>query len=355
MRKPKSKKIWIDLDNSPHVPFFKPIIHELEARGFTVVITVRDFAQTAALADLHNLNYVKIGHHYGKHIINKVVGTILRSTQLLPYIYREKPALAIAHGARSLFIVARLLGIPALCMTDYEHSKGNLLGINWFMVPDVISKSSIRTHGIPLNRILTYPGIKEDVYVPFFKPDPSVLRELDVPKGNFVALIRPPAVEAHYHNPEGEVLYSAVIDFLAARKDVSMILLSRYPKQVEELKSRYATLIEERLIVIPKAVYDGLNLIWFSDFVISGGGTMNREAAALGVPVYSIFRGPLGAVDRYLAENGRLVLLESVRDVVSKIIVNRRKRPFIAEDTKNQTLESIVESIISVWRVTYNN
>jgi len=44
-------KIWIDLDNTPHVPFFKPIIRELEKRGHEVVLTARDAFQVCELAD----------------------------------------------------------------------------------------------------------------------------------------------------------------------------------------------------------------------------------------------------------------------------------------------------------------
>jgi len=82
--------------------------------------------------------------------------------------------------------------------------------------------------------------------------------------------------------------------------------------------------------------------------VISGGGTMNREAAALGVPVYSVFRGKIGAVDNYLARRGRLVLLETVEDVHTKIVIARRKRPAGPEKQSESILNDIVAHITSV-------
>jgi predicted glycosyltransferase len=75
---------------------------------------------------------------------------------------------------------------------------------------------------------------------------------------------------------------------------------------------------------------------------------MNREAAALGVPVYSIFRGKIGAVDRYLAESGRLSLIESPDDLRKKIKVERRQRSGDARFTKSKALGTIVRGIVSI-------
>ncbi len=347
----KSKTIWIDLDNSPHVPFFRPIIRELEKRGFSFIITARNCAQTTELADLYCLKYKKIGRHYGKQKIMKVAGTLFRSIQLVPYILLHRPGLAISHGSRSLFIVSRLLKVPSLGIGDYEYTKG-FIKMTWLMTPDIIPKTAYSMMGIHGNNIITYPGIKEDVYVPFFTPDSSILNEINAPKNNLIVTIRPPAVDAHYHNPESEILYDGVIKFLAEKRNVSMVILSRYPRQVQELKNKYIELITSRVIILPPKVLDGLNLMWFSDFVVSGGGTMNREAAALGVPVYSIFRGTIGAVDRYLSQNGRLVLLEKVEDIAIKIRVEKRYRPENPSKSENKTLNSIVSSIERIWNET---
>jgi uncharacterized protein len=99
-------------------------------------------------------------------------------------------------------------------------------------------------------------------------------------------------------------------------------------------------------LLIPKQVLDGLNLIWHSDLVISGGGTMNREAAALGVPVYSIFRGTIGAVDHFLSGEHRLVLLESPADLAPKLKVQRRDRTLLHTASKDQTLQAVTHEIV---------
>src|SRR5258708_17220566 len=135
----------------------------------------------------------------------------------------------------------------------------------------------------------------------------------------------PAAKEGHYQNPESDELLSAALHFLTKQNEVCVVLLPRNDRQSIILQKEWSDCIAKGKIVIPRQVMDGLNLIWNSDLVISGGGTMNREAAALGVPVYSIFRGKIGAVDRYLAEKGRLVLLERVEDINTKIVLERRK------------------------------
>ena len=113
-----------------------------------------------------------------------------------------------------------------------------------------------------------------------------------------VVTVRPPATEAHYHNPESEELFAESLRLLAQTRSARAITLPRNARQGEQLRREWADLIANGTMIIPDTPVDGLNLIWFSDLVISGGGTMNREAAALGVPVYSIFRGKIGAVDK---------------------------------------------------------
>ena len=129
---------------------------------------------------------------------------------------------------------------------------------------------------------------------------------------------------------------------------VRMILLPRNRNQEVSIRNKWPELISKGKIIIPDHVVDGLNLIWYSDFVISGGGTMNREAAALGVPVYSIFRGTIGAVDKYLAKNGKLILLESPEDIEEKVSLVKRVPSADAGVHSNRTLDSIVGTIISL-------
>ena len=338
--------VWIDLDNTPHVPFFKPIIEELEKRGHEVFITARDCFQVCGLADLMEVSYQRIGKHYGKNKVMKVAGTVLRSLELYPLISRTRPCLALSHGSRSQIILSKLLGIESVLIMDYEHAQ-SLIAIHpsWTMMPDVIVENSKK---ISYPNVIAYPGIKEDVYAPDFKPDPSILDELGVAESELLVTIRPPATEAHYHNPASEGLFAAAINLLGTKENVRMLLLPRNERQAAFIRTEWPDLRESGKLIIPDHVVGGLNLIWYSDLVISGGGTMNREAAALGVPVYSIFRGKIGAVDRYLSEQGRLVLLETPHDVETKILLAKRPKQRTSNGKDRHVLLHLVNALESI-------
>lgn len=339
-------KIWIDLDNTPHVPFFKPIIEELNKRGYSVMLTARDCFQVCALAELHNLPYRRIGRHYGKHKILKASGLVIRALQLAPAALRGKPDLALSHGSRSQMILCTLLRIPMVMMTDYEHAKA-LPGVrpDWMIVPQ-----SLPEHVMALRkeRVGRYEGIKEDVYVPGFTPEEGVLRRLGIDENDVVVTVRPPATEAHYFKAESEELFEATIAWLGSAADVRMIVLPRNERQACFVREKWPKLISSGKVIIPSAIADGLNIIWHSDLVISGGGTMNREAAALGVPVYSIFRGELGAVDKYLSDAGRLMLIQNVKEMPAKIALKKRRRPETPEMKDRPALRQIVDNLESI-------
>jgi len=337
--------IWIDLDNSPHVPFFAPIVEELHTRGFTTLITARDCFQVRELADLFHLDYTLVGRHPGKNMFRKVAGLGARAVQLLPAILKHKPDLAVSHCSRSQLVAASCLAIPCMFIGDYEFSTSwAVVEPTWMVCPEVIPGAAIRCDPC---RILRYPGIKEDVYVPRFVPDATLRSQLGLRPQDIVVTMRPPAGEAHYHNPQSDELFEAAVEFLSARPDVKLVAVPRNARQAAQLHERWPHLFANGTMRIPEHVVDGLNLIWSSDLVISGGGTMNREAAALGVPVYSVFRGQIGSVDRHLAAAGRLVLLENVDDVRTRIVVARRQPGAPRQHAGHTALETIVQHITS--------
>ena len=338
-------KIWIDLDNSPHVPFFKPIIDQLRDAGHKVEITARDCFQTCGLADMYGLNYKRIGRHYGKNKILKVAGTVYRSLQLMIFALQSKPTMALSHGSRAQLLAAKVLRIKAVVIADYEHAQGLIvIKPDLLIVPQVVWDNLHKNNN---NKIASYPGIKEDVYASLFNPDDKIKEILNLGNDKIIVTIRPPATEAHYHNPDSEILFNEVLEFLGKQDNVQMVILPRNEiKQTAMIKSKWSRFIANGKIVIPEKVVNGLNLIWHSDFVVSGGGTMNREAAALGVPVYSIFRGKIGAVDRYLSQENRLVLLTSKEDVRNKIKVEKRSKEYHKPEGKeSKALETIVRLV----------
>ena len=343
-----SKKVWIDLDNSPHVPFFRPIIEELNKRGYETFLTARNTCQVCELADLFNLPYQKIGRHYGKNKILKVAGTCFRALQLTRTLVSQRPHLALSHGSRSQVLLAAVVGVPSVVIFDYEHSKGlPFVHPTWVIAPEVICDNALNS---VRKTMVSYPGIKEDVYVPDFKPNPRILTDLGINREDVVVTIRPPNTEAHYHNPEAEGLFDAVVNFIGHVSNSRLIVLPRTGAQKTFVEDKWSQWCKEGKILMPAQVLEGLNLIWHSDLVVSGGGTMNREAAALGVPVYSIFRGKVGAVDKYLADNKRLTFIQRIQDVRTKIALVKRHRPKKPEHTNPGALQSIVSSITAILK-----
>lgn len=336
-------KIWIDLDNSPHVPFFRPIMEQLRGRGYEIILTARDSFQTCGLADLYGMNYKRIGKHFGKNTILKVLGLVIRAMQLVPTALKEKPTLALSHGSRAQLLTAFLLRIPSVVISDYEYTI-KILNPTWEIMPEVINKDKLSKK----RNIINYPGIKEDVYVPDFMPAADIRQDFGISEDEYVITVRPPATEAHYYNPESEKLFEATIEILCNKENTRIIMLPRNNRQKNMINNKWPQWCLAKKIIIPEQVLDGLNLIWYSDFVISGGGTMNREAAALRVPVYSVFRGKIGDVDRYLSEHGLLTLLESVNDVHTKIMIVKRQRQKTPMDVNNKALTTIVNEIISI-------
>lgn len=344
-------KIWIDLDNTPHVPLFIPIIRELERRGHKVTVTARDAFQVCELARQKGLSCVKVGRHYGKNPVMKVLGLVWRSVQLAPHCLGERPQLALSHGSRSKELLGRVLGIPTVSMNDYEHSSMVPLALpRWCIVPDAIS---VEESGGAPGRVRQYRGIKEDVYAPDFKPDESLLDELGLRDATLVVTVRPPATEAHYHNPEAEVLLTELMARVCQTEGARAVLLPRNRSQEQRLRAAHPNWFAQDKTVVPGRAVDGMNLLWFSDLVVSGGGTMNREAAALGIPVYSIFRGKTGAVDRRLEQEGRLIMIRSVQEVRSRISLLPRDKSRGPDNRPRQALQDIVDHIEDIIRIEY--
>jgi predicted glycosyltransferase len=340
------RRIWIDIDNSPHVPFFVPIIEQLRKRGHEVILTARDAYQVCELLDLYHLSCKVVGRHYGKNRAAKIFGTCVRAAQLIPGMLHERVDLAVSHGSRAQLLCAFALRIPTVLILDYEFiAKMGFIRPDWIFVPEMIPDSK---ELVPKRRVLRYPGLKEDVYVPRLRLNRSIRDQLNFDEGDIVVTVRPPATEAHYHNPEAELLLDTALNFLTAAPNVRVILLPRNEDQARTLRKTWEKWITNHKIVIPEHVVDGLNLIWFSDLVVSGGGTMNREAAALGVPVYSIFRGKIGAVDRHLQQEGRLILIESVEDIRKKIDLKQRPKNEQHLYNERPALNAIVDAISNI-------
>jgi predicted glycosyltransferase len=329
------KAIWIDLDNSPHVPLFAPIIKHYRMRGVEVIVTARDHAQTIELLNLYEFQgtYSVIGRHYGKSKIDKIRGLLARAKQLVSHIKKQDKEISVtvSHGSRSMVLAARWLKIPIVTMYDYEFTETRIFNIfsDRVLVPDRIPESTLNEIGLPIYKRGKYPGIKEELYVSKFQGAQNFRETLfakhNVSDDKVLAVLRPPATTANYHDAHGEVLFTAIIQLLISSNEIFTVVVPRTREQAAEIREIIASRPDftAPCTILDEAV-DGLDLIYAADLVISGGGTMNREAALLGVPVYSIFAGRQGALDKQM-ESERLITFIRDNGDLSKIKLKRRK------------------------------
>ena len=338
-----TERVWIDLGYPPHVFVFEPIVKELKRQDHKVTVTAREAFETCGLLDLKGMEYYRIGKHGGKKKALKVLRTIGRASHLLAFAMGRNFSVAVSHGSPSQQVVTKVLQIPCIFMTDYEHTIPHLSFFTKILVPKVIPDDVLRQKKVKLESLVKYDGLKENLYVKDFTPDPALLDDLGVDNQRVIVTVRPPATQAHYHNPESETLLFETLDSLAKQPNVHIVLLAR--KEQRRIRAQCMARYEKRLI-LPEKTVDGLNLIWHSDLLISGGGSMNREAAVLGVPAYSIFRGKIGAVDRCLEREGKLRFIRSSQDI-DKIRIEKRD-PVWPIPTNKDLVPFIVDQILSV-------
>ncbi len=305
-------RVWIDVSNSPQVPFFRPLIALLRARGHEVDVTTRRFAQTTELLELHGIPYEVIGPaHGGASRAGKTRAMLGRVRALRAFARERGFDLALSHASHELPVVARALSIPSSYAFDYEFARAQhgfgCRAARRVVVPEAIPQDRLDRLGARTSKVRRYPGLKAEYYLHDFVPVESVPGELGLDRERLVAVVRTPPDVALYHRREN-ALFTAVLERLAADESVQVVVLPRTPEQQDQLR-------RDARLTVPERAVDAQSLVALADVVISAGGTMNREAVALGVPVYTTFAGRLGAVDESLVARGQLRILESAADI----------------------------------------
>jgi predicted glycosyltransferase len=331
------RRIWFDLTNSPHVTFFRPILRRLDAMGIEWELTARDFAQTVGLLERFGIPHTVIGRHGGAGIAGKGAGLARRSTALIRYGRGRGFTQAVSHGSNDLALAARILRIHSTVLHDYEGATGmhrvNFRLASKVMIPAVIPFAELRALGLREVRYRPYDGIKEQVALADFEPDEAVVAELGLDRERPIAVLRPPATMSLYHSGLENTVFDGALDHLV-EAGAQVVALPRTPEQA-------IGLLERAGVIVPSVAVDGPSLVWASDLVVSAGGTMNREAAVLGVPTWTTFAGRLGAVDRQLVEQGRLRILERPEDLV----IEKRARTWQApESIADEVTEEILRT-----------
>jgi len=300
--------IWVDCTAAAHPLVLRPIVERLEARGHEVFVTAREYGQTLGVLDRLGIPYEAVGRHAGASSLRKGAAVAGRSAALTKVVWGRRPDLALAHGSVDLALVSGLFRIPSVQMQDYEFA-GRQRQVAFRiarrgLVPDSIPVERLRKAGAKKRKLFRFPGLKEEYYLSDFEPDATALGELGLDREKVLVVVRPPPETSAYHAPND--LYDQVIQLLAGSREVQAVVIPRTEDQAAELrKFRFPNLR------VPERAIDAQSLIAFADLVVSAGGTMNREAVALGTPVYTTFAGRMGGVDEALIDEGRLRVLSN--------------------------------------------
>jgi predicted glycosyltransferase len=337
-------RIWIDLANSPHVPFFRALANEFISRKHEIVVTARDFAETVELAEAAGLAPEVIGGHGGGKLSGKAGNLVQRALALARWARGRNLDLAVSHNSYSQILAARALSLKSVTLMDYEHQPANHMAFRMasrVIVPRAFPEAELSRFGANPAKVRRYRGLKEDVYLADFLSDPQFekqLSQLGIGAENILVTVRPPASEALYHRFTNE-LFDQLVDRLLTMPSVKIVLLPRNEAQREA----YSRLASSNLI-LPSSPLDGGNLIAHSDLVVSAGGTMNREAAALGIPAASIYLGQWAAIDENLVNEGRLQKISTQQDVRNLSIQKKgpattRRAVHVAAEVANLILD----------------
>lgn len=336
--------VWIDLGNSPHVLFFKPVIGELHRRGVATTVTARDFAQTVALCAEFGIDAEVIGRHGGASISGKLLGLVHRVRGLRAFAQRTRPCVAVSHNSYSQTVAARSLRLPVMTAMDYEYQPANHLAFrcaDLVAVPDVFPIDRLLAQGARPGKTWRYPGLKEHIALAGFAADPGYLERAGIDSSRPVVVVRPPADMALYHR-FGNPLLPPLLERLT-REDVTTVLLARTAPQTADLEAAgFGGLLWRG------EPLDGRELVAGADAVVSAGGSMNREAAVLGTPAYSIYAGKLAAVDRALVAGGSLRLLH-VEDDLARLPL-QKKAAAVPPRIGAALLQQFVDRLLEVAR-----
>jgi len=298
--------IWVDCTAAAHPLVLRPIVERLEAEGHEVFITAREYGQTVGILERLGMPYTVVGEHGGASRFGKVRALGGRSARLARLVWKRAPQLAIAHGSVDLAVVSALYRVPSVQMQDYEFARLqrqiSFRLARRVLAPDTIPLERLAKLGAKGEKLVLYPGLKEEYYLAGFEPDPAVLGELGLDREKVLVVVRPPPETSEYHARND--LYGATIERLAAAPEAQAVVIPRTAAQGEAVRAMHAA-----NLIVPERAIDAQSLIAYADLVVSAGGTMNREAVALGTPVFTTFTGRMGGVDEALIADGRLQVL----------------------------------------------
>ncbi len=321
-----------------HPLVLRPLIERFEEQGHEVTVTAREYGQTLGILDRLGIPYAAVGSHGGASAFGKGRALAGRSARLARLVWDRRPDLALAHGSVDLAVVSAVFRIPSAQMQDYEFAGWQrqiaFRAARRVLMPDSIPPERLRRIGAKERKLVRYPGLKEEYYLAGFEPDAGVLDQLGLDRAKVIVVVRPPPETSEYHARND--VYGDAVRFLAAAEGAQAVVIPRTERQGEEVRAMGAA-----NLIVPARAIDAQSLIAHADLVVSAGGTMNREAVALGTPVFTTFAGRMGGVDEALIAEGRLQVLKDA----GELPLHKRQTPVGVLNPRDPEL--LVEAALS--------
>ena len=87
------------------------------------------------------------------------------------------------------------------------------------------ARAAWRKLGAKGEKLVRYPGLKEEYYLAGFEPDPAVLDELGLDREKVLVVVRPPPETSEYHARND--LYGATIERLGGGAEAQAVVIPR--------------------------------------------------------------------------------------------------------------------------------
>ncbi|HEX3539958.1 MAG TPA: DUF354 domain-containing protein [Acidimicrobiales bacterium] len=339
--------IWIDLSTAPDPLFFRPIVRRLEQQGHQTWITARSYGETLTIAAQCGLPFEEVGEHGGRSLPGKASAIAARAWRLAARARHRRPDLALSFNSYAQALAAASLRIPLVTVMDYEYQPANHLAFRLarrIVVPEAFDRQVLRRQGARPERVVVHPGLKEHLTLAAFEPRPGFtddLAALGIAPSDVLVTVRPPPTRSTYHRFDDD-FFLAVVRHVAGQPGTKVVVLARYESQAEAVRA-----LGLDNVIVPRQVLDGLNLVHASDLVVSAGGSMNREAVVLGTPAWTIFRGAMAGVDRDLIASGRLVHVQTDRDLAGLRVTKKESTGSTGGKVDGATLDAVMAAVLS--------
>jgi len=310
------KTLWFDITNTPHVHFLSPIINRYRSRA-DIVISVRDYVETIALArHKFKTKFLVVGQHGGRNKIRKVSKMLNRLSALRMRVNGFD--FALSCGGFEACLLAKWRHKSSIVFDDNDISPNWMYSrfASYSFFPDAVPMNILLTQGFKPQTTYQYRGYKEDIYIADYDPDSTFLDS--IPYRDYV-VVRPENKMANYV----ESRTRSIVPELLRTLSNSGIRILYLPRTDSERKYAY----DVDSVFIPRTTVNGLDVCFFSRAVISGAGSLTREAVCLGKPAISFYPGKrLLAVDKKMIQDGWLAHSRNPREIVDYVNSAKSRR-----------------------------